>query len=94
MQSRLKIFCEFRKIFSCVRLLTDTDIRGDAAHVDVGTALVVDELLQAGLAQLGVVKKCRVGVNIGIDSLVDDVFLWVFLPQILTRLKTSDISPP
>ena len=94
MQSRLKIFSEFRKIFSCVCFLTDTDIRGDAADVNVGATLVVDELLQAGLAQLGVVKKCRVGVNIGIDSLVDDVFLWVFLPQILTRLKTSDISPP
>ena len=94
MQSRLKIFSEFQKIFSCFLPLTDTDIRGDTADVDVGAALVVDELLQAGLAQLGVVKKCRVGVNIGIDSLVDDVFLWVFLPQILTRLETSDISPP
>ena len=72
----------------------DTDISGNTADEDVSAALSSYELLQAGLAQLGVVKKCRVGVNIGIDSLVDDVFLWVFLPQILTRLKTSDISPP
>ena len=57
MQSRLKIFSEFQKIFSCFSPLTDTDIRGDAADVDVGAALVVDELLQAGLAQLGVVEE-------------------------------------
>ena len=72
----------------------DTDIGGDTTDINICAAVLSYQLLQAGLTQLSIVKKCRVRVNIGIDSLVDDVFLWVFLPQILTRLKTSDISPP
>ena len=72
----------------------DTDISGNTTDVDVCAAFSSYQLLQAGLTQLGIVKKCRVGVNIGIDSLVDDVFLWVFLPQILTTLQTPDITSP
>ena len=69
----------------------DTDISGNTADEDVCAALSSYELLQAGLAQLGVVKKCRVGVNIGIDSLVDDVLVWVFLAQILRSHNTPNL---
>ena len=90
MQSRLKIFSEFRKIFSCFRLLTDTDIRGDAADVNVGATLVVDELLQAGLAQLGVVEEGGVGVDVGVDSFVHHAGLRVHL-QVLVQLRAPRV---
>ena len=90
MQSRLKIFCEFRNIFSCFRLLTDTDIRGDAADVNVGATLVVDELLQAGLAQLGVVEEGGVGVDVGVDSFVHHAGLRVHL-QVLVQLRAPRV---
>ena len=69
----------------------DTDISGNTAHIDICAAFSPYQLLQTGLAQLGIVKKCRVGVNIGIDSLLDDVFLRVFLAQILTSNNTPKL---
>ena len=68
-----------------------TDISGNATDIHVCAAFSSYQLLQAGLAQLGIVKKCGVRVNIGIDSLVDDVFLWVFLPQIVTSYNTQNL---
>ena len=67
----------------------DTDIGGDTTDKNICAAVLSYQLLQAGLSQLGVVKKSRVRIDIGIDSFVDDVFLWVFLPQILRRQQSS-----
>ena len=69
----------------------DTDISGNTTDINICTAFSSYQFLQAGLAQLSIVKKCRVGVNIGIDSLVDDVFLRVFLAQILTSNNTPNL---
>ena len=75
----------------------DTDIGGDTTDINICAAVLSDQFLQAGLAQLSIVKKCRVRVNIGIDSLVDGVFLWVFLPQssdINNRPANCYMTPP
>ena len=75
--------------------LTHTDIRGNATHINICAAFTSYQFLQAGLTQLSIVKKGGVRVNIRIDSLVDDVFLWVFLvAQILAPQQTSDKTPP
>ena len=52
--------------------LTNTDIGGDAADVEVSHLLVLNDLLERGLAHLGVVKEGGVGVHLGVDPLVDD----------------------
>ena len=59
--------------------LTNTDIGGDAADVEVSHLLVLDDLLQRGLAHLGVVKEGGVGVHLGVDPLVDDPGLGMHL---------------
>ena len=72
-----------------------TDIRGNATDINICAAFTSYQLLQPGLTQLSIVKKGGVRVNIRIDSLVDDVFLWVFLvAQILAPQQTSDKTPP
>ena len=58
---------------------TDADISGDATDIDVSAALVSDELLQTGLAELGVVEEGGVGVDGGVDPLVHDPGLGVHL---------------
>ena len=50
--------------------LTDTDVSGNPADVDVGHVLLLDDVLQAGLRELLVVKERRVGVDIGVGSLI------------------------
>ena len=69
----------------------DTDIGCDATDINICAALLSYQLLQAGLTQLSIVKKGGVRVNIRIDSLVDDVFLRVFLAQILTSNNTPNL---
>ena len=58
---------------------TDADISCDATDIDVSAALVSDELLQTGLAELGVVEEGGVGVDGGVDPLVHDPGLGVHL---------------
>ena len=58
---------------------TDADISSDATDIDVSAALVSDELLQTGLAELGVVEEGGVGVDGGVDPLVHDPGLGVHL---------------
>ena len=59
--------------------LTNTDVSGNAADVEVAHLLVLDELLKRGLAHLGVVKEGGVGVHLGVDPLVDDPGLGMHL---------------
>ena len=47
----------------------DTDIRGDAADVDVGDVLFLDDVLQARLGQLHVVEEGGVGVHVRVGAL-------------------------
>ena len=49
---------------------TDTDVSGNPADVDIGHVLLLDDVLQAGLRELLVVKERRVGVDIGVGSLI------------------------
>ena len=70
--------------------LTDADIGCDAADVDVSATLVSDELLQTGLAELGVVKEGGVGVDGGVDALVDHPGLGMDL-ELLVKLRTPGV---
>ena len=51
-------------------LLTNTDVSGNPADVDIGHVLLLDDVLQAGLRELLVVKERRVGVDIRVGSLI------------------------
>ena len=51
-------------------LLTNTNVSGNPADVDVGDVLLLDDVLQAGLRELLVVKERRVGVDIRVGSLI------------------------
>ena len=79
-------------VLSSINLLylTDADIGCDAADIDVSAALVSDELLQAGLAELGVVKEGGVGVDGGVDPLVDHPGLGMHL-ELLVKLRPPGV---
>ena len=64
-----------------------TDVGGDPTDVDIRDALLPDHLLQAGLPKLGVIKECAVGVNVGIDSFVYNLAVWVDLTTLNTKNK-------
>ena len=49
--------------------VTNTDVSGNPANIDVGHILLLDDVLQAGLGQLLVVKEGGVGVNVGVGAL-------------------------
>ena len=51
-------------------ILTNTDVSGNPADVDIGHVLLLDDVLQARLRELLVVKERRVGVDIGVGSLI------------------------
>ena len=51
-------------------ILTDTDVSGNPADVDIGHVLLLDDVLQARLRELLVVKERRVGVDIRVGSLI------------------------
>ena len=51
-------------------ILTNTDVSGNPADVDVSHVLLLDDVLKAGLRELLVVKERRVGVDIGVGSLI------------------------
>ena len=48
---------------------TDTDVSRYPANVDVGHVLLLDDVLQAGLRQLLVVKEGGVGVDVRVGAL-------------------------
>ena len=48
---------------------TDTDVSRYPANVDVGHILLLDDVLQAGLRQLLVVKEGGVGVDVRVGAL-------------------------
>ena len=70
--------------------LTDADIGSDAANIDVSAALVPDELLQTGLAELRVVKEGGIGVDGGVDALVDNPGLGMHL-ELLVQLRPPGV---
>ena len=70
--------------------LTYADISSNATNIDISAALSADQLLQAGLAELGVVKECRVRVNVGVDTFVDNASLGVHL-EILVQLSSPGV---
>lgn len=49
--------------------ITNADVGGYPANIDVGHVLLLDDVLQAGLRQLLVVKEGGVGVDIGVGAL-------------------------
>ena len=70
--------------------LTDADIGSDAADIDISTALVPDELFETGFAELGVVKEGGVGVDSGVDALVDHPGLGMHL-ELLVQLRPPGV---
>ena len=62
-----------------------TDVRGNPTDVNIRHGLVPDELLQASLAQLGVIEECAVGVNIWVDAFVHNSGFGVEL-EVLVQL--------
>ena len=60
---------------------THANVCGNPAHVEVGAALLPDQLFQHSLGDLVVVKEGRVRVYVRVDALVDlfalRVDLWV-----------------
>ena len=55
--------------FPCYGQLTHAHIGGDAAHVNIRHQLLLDDLLQRCSAQLGVIEKSGVRVNVWVDAL-------------------------
>ena len=49
---------------------TNADVGGNSANIDIGHVLLLDDVLQAGLGELLVVKERRVGVDIRVGSLI------------------------
>ena len=48
---------------------TNADVGGNSANIDIGHVLLLDDVLQAGLGELLVVKEGGVGVDIGVGAL-------------------------
>ena len=69
------------KARQALAILTNTNVSGNPADVDVSHVLLLDDVLQAGLRELLVVKERRVGVDIGVGSLIiifgDQTCLWL-----------------
>ena len=53
--------------------LTHTDIGGNPTNIDVRDKLFLYNFLQGCFAQFGIVKKCRIRVNVRPDSLAYDL---------------------
>ena len=70
--------------------LTDADIGSDAADIDVSAALVPNELLKTGFAELRVVEEGGVGVDGGVDALVDHPGLGMHL-ELLVQLRPPGV---
>ena len=57
---------------------SDTDIRGDAADVDVSDVPLLDDVLQARLGQLHVVEEGGVGVHVRVGALRARTFFPIY----------------
>ena len=66
-------------VLHCLHPVTYTYIGGNTTDIHISAARVLNQLSERCLAKLCVVKECRVGVNVGIDSLVDDILARVQL---------------
>ena len=58
-----------------VRSDTNTDVSSDAADVEIGDIFLSDQLLHVGCAQFLVVEEGGVGINVGVETLLDGVAL-------------------
>ena len=77
-------------VLHCLHPVTYTYIGGNTTDIHISTARVLDQLSQRCLAKLGVVKECRVGVNVGVDTLVDNSSLGMDL-EILVKLSSPGV---
>ena len=53
--------------------VTNTNISRNSTNIDISASLGADQLLKTSLSKFGVVKECRVGVNIGIYAFIDEL---------------------
>ena len=68
-----------------LRANTNTDVRSNAADVEICDFFLSDQFLHVGGAQFLVVKKGRVGINVGVETLLDYVALRVHLGTKVVR---------
>ena len=68
----------------------DTDVSGNTADVNIRDTFLSDQRLQPGLALLGIIEEGGVGVNVGVDPLVDDVSPGVFL-EVLVKVSSPAV---
>ena len=72
----LLLICCISVLFSRVlALLTNTNVSGNATNVAISDSSRFQNVRHFCFAQFFVVEKCRIGVNIGIESLVDNFAL-------------------
>ena len=67
------------------KCITYAYISSNATNIHISASFIADELLQTSLAKLSVVKECRVRVNVGVDTLVDNSSLGMDL-EIFVKL--------
>ena len=87
--TRKFLFCFWNPV-TCksVRSNTNTDVSSDAADVEIGDLFLSDQLLHVGCAQFLVVKEGGVGINVGVETLLDGVALGVDLgTKVVCSLK-------
>ena len=68
-------------IFEMLGVFTNTDVSGDATDIEIGDLFLSDQLLHVGLAQLLVVKEGRIGINVRVETLLDNVAIRVDLDK-------------
>ena len=71
--------CSEKDHIKSVKANTNTDVRSNAADVEISDILLSDQLLHVGCAQFLVVKEGGVGINVGVETLLDGVALGVDL---------------
>ena len=59
--------------------LTDANVKGNPANIDVGDVLPTQNLLKIGVIQFFVVKESRVGIDLRSKTLVNDCALRMHL---------------
>ena len=60
-------------------ILTNTNVRGNTTNVAISDSGRFQNVIHFCFAQFFVVEKSRIGVNIGIETFVDDFALWMDL---------------
>lgn len=59
--------------------ITNTNVGGNATNVTIRDSGRSQDIIQFGLAQLLVVKKGRVRIDVGIVAFMHNLPLWVYL---------------